>query len=140
MRRSLIAVALGIAGVLFALGMTVGASVLVARDLGDPVRVVQVPQPRDASSHSPVERSPSPTPGAHDGGGSEDRSGDRSGPGGGDDHSGGTEGPGDSSGSGSGGSDDPSGSGSGSDDSSGSGSGGSDDSSGAGSGDEAHDD
>ena len=127
MRRTLIAVALGIAGVLFALGMTVGASVLVGRDLGDPVTVVQVSQPRDASSPSPVERSPSPTPAAHDGGGSEDRSGDRSGPGGRDDRSGGTEGP-----------EDPSGSG-GSDDSSGSGSG-SDDSSGSGSGDEAHDD
>ncbi|HXF73930.1 MAG TPA: hypothetical protein VNO79_15135 [Actinomycetota bacterium] len=129
MRRFLVATALGIAGILFALGMTVGASALVARDLGDPVTVIRVSEPRQPGSAPAVDEGspgPSPTATSRDGAGSDDRSGsggaaeDRSGPGGGDDRSAGseTEGPDDSSGRGSG----------------------SDDSSGSGSGDEAHDD
>ncbi|HXF36509.1 MAG TPA: hypothetical protein VNO17_04930 [Actinomycetota bacterium] len=77
MRRALLILGLGAAGVLFALAITLGALALAGQDLEDPVRVLEVPGRRDAIT-SVEERSPEAPPTATRTPG-EDRSGPGSG-------------------------------------------------------------
>jgi hypothetical protein len=60
-RRALLILGLGAAGVLFALAITLGALALAGQDLEDPVRVVEVPGRRDAVA-SIEEGSPAASP------------------------------------------------------------------------------